>query len=298
MSLTFNYQIKFDYGISSQESALIRRIIAHNPSPFTFHGTGTYIIGTKNVAVIDPGPNIKSHINALLHELKDETVSHILITHTHIDHSPAAKILQEYTGAKTYGFGPHKPYDQQACDSVEEGADYDFVPDCKINDGDIIDNKNWSLKAIHTPGHCSNHISYRLEQEKALFTGDHVMGWSTTVIAPPDGNMNDYLNSLKKILHDENKIYWPTHGPSIKNPAKFVKELLKHREERELAIVDCIKSGNDTIDKIVKKIYKNTNKNLHKAAGLSVLAHINRLINTGKIQCEGSPTNHSKFEIT
>ncbi|PHQ68658.1 MAG: hypothetical protein COB93_10140 [Sneathiella sp.] len=190
VKVPFLKDLEFEYGVSEQLSPLIRRVIANNPSAFTFHGSGTYIIGKGEVAVIDPGPLDDEHIAALTRALKGEMVTHILITHTHMDHSPAAEPLKQLTGAKTYGFGPHgsgKP-DLQ----LEEGGDMDFVPDVTIMDGDVIVGNGWTVEAIHTPGHLSNHMCFGLLEEKTLFTGDHVMGWSTTVVSPPDGDMSPF----------------------------------------------------------------------------------------------------------
>ena len=183
---------------------LIRRVVARNPSPFTFKGTGTYIVGHGKVAVIDPGPDISAHVEALLAALRGETVTHILVTHTHLDHSPAAAAIKQATGAKTYGFGPHgsgRDEDRTGVGGVtEEGGDRDFVPDVVMRDGDAVAGPGWRLAAVHTPGHTSNHLCFALPQERTLFSGDHVMGWSTSVIAPPDGDMAAYMRSLDKLL--------------------------------------------------------------------------------------------------
>ena len=247
-------EMKFNYGTCASITPLIRRVIADNPSPFTFHGTGTYIVGHGKVAVIDAGPDIKSHIDALLRSLKNETVTHLIVTHTHRDHSPATKFIQEATGAKTYGYGQHGiGTPSMLNDEIEEGADYDFIPDVLIRDGDFINGSGWTLEAIHTPGHTSNHMCFSLLEEAALFSGDHVMGWSTTVVSPPDGDMAAYLNSLNIIASRNETSIWPTHGPPILNPTQFIHALIKHRKDRENQILTCLKDGTSNITSIVHK---------------------------------------------
>ena len=212
------------YGQLERVSPLIRRIVAENPGPFTFLGTGTYVVGHGKVAVIDPGPLLQSHVDALLSALSGETVTHILVTHTHTDHSPAARLLRGATGAPTVGFGPHG----QVGDTGEAGADVEFVPDVAIADGDVVAGPGWRLEALHTPGHASNHLCFALAQEAALFAGDQVMGWSTTVIAPPDGNMAAYMRSLDRLSRRHDEVYWPTHGGAIFDPKAHLAELISH----------------------------------------------------------------------
>jgi glyoxylase-like metal-dependent hydrolase (beta-lactamase superfamily II) len=208
-ALHFDQTLPAVYGAEQRLSPRITRVLAPNPSPFTFRGTGVYLVGdTKSVTVIDPGPNDPAHLDALLVAIGGRTVSHILITHTHRDHSPAAAPLKAATGAKTYGYGPHGRYD----DHVEEGGDCDFVPDVTVRDGDIMESGGNRFQCVFTPGHTSNHMCYALDDEKALFTGDHVMGWSTTVVAPPDGDMGAYMRSLEKLIARRDKILYPTHG--------------------------------------------------------------------------------------
>src|SRR6266851_1645319 len=199
VDIPFRREIAFEYGRLERIAPGIRRIVARNPGPFTFKGTGTYVVGEGEVAVIDPGPELEEHIAALLASLAEERVSHILVTHTHRDHSPAAKALKAATGAPTYGFGPHAG-GQRGETGVEEGGDWDFVPDVTLRDGDQVAGKGWCFEAVHTPGHTSNHLCFALPESGILFSGDHVMGWSTSVIAPPDGDMAAYLASLDKLL--------------------------------------------------------------------------------------------------
>ena len=296
VKVPFLKDLEFEYGVSEQLSPLIRRVIANNPSAFTFHGSGTYIIGKGEVAVIDPGPLDDEHIAALTRALKGEMVTHILITHTHMDHSPAAEPLKQLTGAKTYGFGPHgsgKP-DLQ----LEEGGDMDFVPDVTIMDGDVIVGNGWTVEAIHTPGHLSNHMCFGLLEEKTLFTGDHVMGWSTTVVSSPDGDMSSYMESLAKLFNYDYHTYWPTHGPAITEPKPFVEALIAHRHDRMDQIRACLKSGPMNITDMVLQMYTDVPEFLHPAAARSVYAHILHMIEEGEISTPSKISEHSIFSIS
>ena len=283
----------FEYGVIERLSPLIRRVVARNPGPFTFHGTGTYIVGDGAVAVIDPGPALDDHVQAILDGLGDEVVSHQVITHSHRDHSPAARLLGRATGAKTYGFGPHGSMGAEG--AVEEGADHDFTPDVRLRDGDVIEGDGWTLTALHTPGHTSNHLCFALGQESVLFSGDHVMGWSTSVIAPPDGDMAAYLASLRRLLERDDKTYWPTHGPCIEDPKALLRAFLDHRAERERQIEDCLKRGIDRIPAMVEVIYAEVPRNLHPAAACSVLAHLIHMVEAGRATCDGEPRSEGVF---
>ena len=286
-NIPFERDLVFEYGTSSDLSPLIRRVVAHNPSMFTLHGTGTYIVGRGKVAIVDPGPNLPEHVDALLEAVRGETVTDIVITHTHIDHSPATPAVKAATGATTWGFGPHGTPSGTA--EVEEGADRDFVPDHEIGDGDIVVGNNWTLEPIHTPGHTSNHLCLSLREENIMFSGDHVMGWSTSVISPPDGDMGDYLQSLRKLMTREELRYWPTHGPAIDNPRPFVNAFIAHREKREIQIKKCLEQGLTTIPEMVKELYREVDPRLHRAAGRSVLAHLIHMVNTDRAKCEEPP---------
>ena len=286
-SIPFNKELTFEYGTPAIISPLIRRVVARNPSMFTLHGTGTYIIGRGKVAIIDPGPDLSEHVTALLQAVQNETVTDILITHTHIDHSPATRAVKAATGAKTWGFGPHGASGDET--QVEEGADREFTPDNRIGDGDIVSGDGWTLEAIHTPGHTSNHLCLALKEENIMFSGDHVMGWSTSVISPPDGDMGDYLQSLRKLITREELRYWPTHGPAIENPRPFVKAFINHREERESQIQVCLADGLIKIPDIVERLYTNVDSRLHRAAGRSVLAHLIHMVHTSRAKCETQP---------
>ena len=295
--IPFKTEFDFEYGRCDQLSPLIRRVIANNSSPFTFTGTGTYIIGTGNVAVIDPGPLLDAHVDAILDALgPDEQVSHIVVTHTHLDHSPASKPLQERTKAPIYSFAPPR-VDAFDGPRLEEDADDNFAPDHIVAHGDLIKGDNWTLECVFTPGHMANHMCYALVEEKALFTGDHVMGWSTSVIAPPDGNMNDYMQSLDLLLSRDDDIYWPTHGTSIDDPKAFVRAYIEHRRGREEQIISRLKAGDSDIRQMVETIYADVDKRLHPAAALSVFAHIQDLLTRGEIACDGKPSLDASYQF-
>ncbi|MBE05142.1 MAG: MBL fold metallo-hydrolase [Gammaproteobacteria bacterium] len=284
-----------EYGIATTVAPGIRRVMANNPGPFTYHGTGTYIVGSGNVAVIDPGPSLTEHVDALVSELEGERVEHILITHTHLDHSPAAALLKNKTGSPTYGFGPHGADKGPA---VEEGADYNFVPDIALLDGHIIEGDGYTFEAIHTPGHTSNHVCFELKGTGILFSGDHVMGWSTTVVSPPDGDMAVYRASLKSLIGRDNDTYLPTHGPKIIDPQSHLNSLIAHRDSRESSILDCLENKKSKIHDIVKELYKDLDPRLHKAAQRSILAHLIQLINEGKITADNANVGvNSEFKL-
>ncbi len=291
--------LQFEYGVLEELSPNVRRLIAHNPSPFTYAGTGTYVVGRGQVAVIDPGPESREHIDHLLRALreKDEAVSHILITHTHLDHSPGARLLKELTGAPTYGFGPHGVSARAEGAKVEEGADFAFVPDHRLNDGDVVNGTSFALEAVHTPGHCSNHLCFQLQDERALFSGDHVMGWSTSVISPPDGDMADYLASLTKLLGRDDARYFPTHGAPIADPKPLVQAYIAHRHARERQILTCLADGPSTIQAMVPKMYAGVSERLYPAAARSVFAHALHMIETGRIATDGEPALGGTYRL-
>ena len=297
VEIPFNRKIDFDYGRAEYVTPLIRRVVAKNPGPFTFTGTGTYIVGRGRVAVIDPGPDLPDHIAAILRALEPgEEISHIVITHTHLDHSPAARPLKQQTGAPTYGFGPHGGNRPAPGTRVEEGGDYDFTPDLVVHDGDAIQGDGWTLEAVHTPGHTSNHLCFALGEEKALFSGDHVMGWSTSVISPPDGDMKAYMSSLRLLLERDDALYWPTHGPAIQDPKSYVAAFISHREEREREILDCLSRGLTRIPDMVEVMYAKVDRALHPAAARSVLAHLVHMVQTGRVRADGPPALDSEYK--
>lgn len=297
VSIPFVRDLAFEYGEVQQVSPGIRRVIADNPSPFTFHGTGTYILGHGQVAVVDPGPTDPAHIAAILGATEGETITHLLVTHTHMDHSPGCRLLREYTDARTYGYGPHGGDRIAAGVQVEEGGDMDFAPDVLVRDGDVVEGDGWSVVCVHTPGHTSNHVCYAYGHERALFSGDHVMGWSTSVISPPDGHMGSYMASLRKLLERDDTVYWPTHGPPITNPALHVEAFIEHRDEREGQIRHCLAAGVGRIGDMVESMYADVPRHLHAAAARSVLAAIEYLVERGEVACEGEPRLDGRFEL-
>ena len=275
-------------------SPLVRRVVAANPGPFTGPGTATFIVGHGAVAVIDPGPDLAEHIDALLAALRHETVRAVLVTHTHRDHSPAARAIKAATGAPTYGFGPHG---FGRFPSGEEGADHDFMPDHALRDGEVVDGPGWTMAAVHTPGHTSNHLCLALAEETTLFTGDHVMGWSTSVISPPDGDMAAYRASLARLLGRDDTLYRPTHGPAITDPQTHVKGFIAHRAEREATILARLAAGDRAIPDLVAAIYQGLATGLRPAAGRSVLAHLIQLTDEGKVGCDGAPGLEGRYWV-
>ena len=274
-------------------SPIVRRLTAYNPSPFTLYGTGTYIIGKKEICIIDPGPKLSSHIENIFKTIDKDLITHILITHTHADHSPAAQAIKKITKAKTYGYGPYPKSNTN--NQFEEGHDVNFTPDVLLKDGDVLKGKDWTIKAIHTPGHTSNHMCYGLDEDSMLFTGDHVMGWATTVIVPPDGNMTDYVHSLKKILKLDYIKYFPTHGDPILEPKKYVRALIAHRKMREKQILEELKLNSLCLEEMVPRFYASTKKQLWKAAEKSLLATLLSLEEAGKIFCDNKGKNSKWF---
>ncbi len=288
MAIPFIRNFEAPYGVAEQVSPLIRRVLAHNPGAFTFKGTGVYIVGTHDVAVIDPGPDLPEHIEALRRALAGLNVTHILVTHTHTDHSPAAKWLKEYTGAKTYAYGPHGSGKAEEGVKVEEGGDMEFAPDAAVRDGDIIAGNGWTMECVFTPGHTSNHMCFALKEEKALFTGDHVMGWSTTVVTPPDGDMRAYMASLRKLLARGDAVLYPTHGAPVSDPKPFIQAYIDHRLARERQVLAAVGDGLSTIPEMVARMYVDVDKRLHPAAARSVQAHLIQLEQEGRVTRDGA----------
>lgn len=293
--IPFVRDLDFAYGRADQVSPLIRRVIAQNPGPFTFLGTGVYIIGQKggDVAVIDPGPPIDAHLEALKAALAGERITHVLTTHTHLDHSPLAHPLAQWAGCKVYGLPD--PSGTMPHASLEEDGQEGFMPDVQVKDGDTFSGSGWMLEAITTPGHMSNHVCYALKEENALFSGDHIMGWSTTVISPPDGNMGDYYRSLAKIRARNFNTLWPTHGPPVKDVNAFIDAYVAHRRAREEAIVARLKAGDALIPDMVKVIYKDVDARLHAPAAHSVLAHMIHLVEAGRATADGPFTLTTRY---
>ena len=297
VNIPFRRELNFIYGEVTEVAPGIRRIVAENPSPFTLYGTGTYIVGRGEVAVIDPGPADGAHIAMLLEGLQGESISHILVTHTHTDHSPGCRLLQEHTDAKTYAYGPHGSGKLEQGVPVEEGGDMDFQPDQLIRDGDVLNGGDWSIECVYTPGHTSNHMCYQLQEHKALFTGDHVMGWSTSIISPPDGDMGAYLASLDKLLERDDAVYWPTHGPSIEDPKPHVRAFIAHRRQREEQILACIGQDVHLIQDMVPLIYTEVPEFMYPAAARSVLAAVEHLVGKGELKTEGEVQLAARYRL-
>ncbi len=279
-------------GLMGVLTPLVRRIVAPNAGPMTFRGTNTYVVGHGTVAVIDPGPAMPEHIEALLAGLPGETVGTILVTHTHIDHSPGARLLKERTGAPIIGCGPHTAFraSQNGEPASASGGDLAHAPDRILADGERHEGVGFVLQAVATPGHAMNHLAFALPQEQALFSGDHVMAWSTTVVAPPDGSMAAYMASLERLRGRDEAVYWPGHGGPVRDPQRFVRALHHHRRQRELAIFSRIAKGDETVAAIVGAIYENLDPRLTGAAALSVLAHLEDLAGKGRVaKAPGEP---------
>jgi glyoxylase-like metal-dependent hydrolase (beta-lactamase superfamily II) len=265
-------------GLAEMPEPLVRRVLAPNPSAFTFTGTQTYIVGTgEGCAVIDPGPDEEPHIDALMEAIGEEPVTAIMCTHTHRDHSPASRELAKRTRAPIVGCAaiPIKTDEGSAHQPrADEGFDLDYAPDRVLADGESVSGPGWTLSAVATPGHVSNHLCFALEESGALFTGDHVMGWSTSVIVPPDGSMRDYMNSLDKIYARGDRVYYPAHGPKVDKPHQLVRSMMGHRKQRERQIMTLIGEQSQSVEDLVTHMYKGLDPRLVKAAGLSVTAHL------------------------
>jgi len=272
------------YGECVRVADGIRRVVAQNPSKYTAWGTGTYLVGEDPVAIVDPGPDDERHVEAVLRAVGGRRVTHLLVTHTHADHSPATRALQERTGATSYGFGPHPP---DADTEGEEHGDRAFRPDVTVRHGDVLAGDGFELECVHTPGHISNHVCYAERTRGVLFSGDHVMGWSTTVISPPDGDMADYLTSLRLLLDRDESTLFPTHGPPIDRPRAHVQALIEHRLEREQQVLDQLRRGPRTIDELVGVLYADVREELHRPASRSVEAHLIALQRSGVVRPEG-----------
>jgi glyoxylase-like metal-dependent hydrolase (beta-lactamase superfamily II) len=285
----FKTTMNFAYGVPRGLAPGVVRLVANNPGHFTFKGTNTYIVGTgEELALIDPGPADAEHLSAILAAIGPRRVSHVLITHTHRDHTDGLPALLAATGAKTAGFGRRalRRGTKRTSPSGSEFVEKDFIPDVPLADGGRLAGDGWALAAVHTPGHAPDHLCFELEGTGILFSGDHVMGWNTSVVAPPEGNMSDYLRSLQLLGERSDRVYFPGHGGQVEEPQRLVKAFLLHRRMREQAILDCIRSGTDTVKAIVPAIYRDLNPKLLNAASLSVLAHVEHLISRGLVRCD------------
>jgi glyoxylase-like metal-dependent hydrolase (beta-lactamase superfamily II) len=278
----------------------VRRILCNNPGPFTFKGTVSYIVGQGRVAIIDPGPIDEPHIAALLEAVRGETVTHIIVTHTHRDHSPAAARIKAATGAQTYGEGPHRPARPPGTGSSlppRSNGDADFCPDVTLGDGDTIAGAGWALEAIATPGHCANHMAFALKGADALFSGDHVMAWSTPIVAPPDGSMRDYMDSLGRLSRRTEMTYLPGHGGAVRDGPRLVRQYIRHRHLREAAILRLLAAGETDIPALVRDIYVGLDPRLVAAAGRAVLAHLEDLVERGRVATAGAPSLEGRYRL-
>jgi glyoxylase-like metal-dependent hydrolase (beta-lactamase superfamily II) len=278
----------------------VRAIVADNPGPFTFRGTISYIVGRGRVAIIDPGPDDVAHIAALLNAVRGETVSHIFVTHTHRDHSPAAAKIKAATGAEIYAQGPHRPARALHIGEVRRlnaSADLDFRPDVALADGETVSGSGWTLQAVATPGHTANHMAFAWPERKFSFVGDHVMGWSTSIVAPPDGSMIDYMASLERLTQRDEELYFSGHGPEIAEGPRYVRFLIRHRQAREASILHRLAKGEADIPTMVRAIYIGIDPRLMNAAGYSVLAHLEDLVGRGIVATDGDPVIGGTYRL-
>ena len=287
--LPFKKTMIFTYGEPRELAPGVVRIVASNPNHFTFKGTNTYLIGNgRSIGLIDPGPDDPAHLRAILDAAGGRTISHIIITHTHRDHTDGMPALLAATGAKTVGFG-RRVANRGTKRTSPSGGEYvekDFVPDIPLTDGQSLEGDGWTIAAVHTPGHAPDHLCFALGGTKTLFSGDHVMGWNTSIVAPPEGNMGAYIRSLQRLAERDDEIYFPGHGGQVEEPQRLVKAYLLHRRMREQSILDCIRQGDATVRSIVPIVYKDLDPKLLNAASLSVLAHVEHLIERGLVCCD------------
>ncbi len=302
MSDDIPYNKTFDLlpGRVAEVAPLVRAVVAGNPGPFTFRGTVSYIIGRGKVAILDPGPDDDAHVAALLDAVRGETVTHIFVTHTHRDHSPAVPKVKAATGATVYAEGPHRPARPLhigEAGRLDASADLDFVPDIALADGDVILGGGFTIEAVATPGHTANHMAYAFKEADLLFSGDHVMAWSTTIVAPPDGAMSDYMASLTKLARRSEPVYLPGHGGPVREAPRFVQHYIRHRQGREASILRRLGKGAADIPTLVRAIYIGLDPRLVGAAALSVLAHLEDLLARGVVATEGTPSIGGTYRL-
>ena len=281
-------------------SPLVQRLIANNPSPFTFTGTCSYLVGRDELAIIDPGPLDEAHIAALMRAADGRRVAHIVVTHTHRDHSPAAARIRAETGAPVVGAHPYRPRPgiAGAFKGLDASHDLAYAPDRPLDDGARIEGRGYTLEAVATPGHAANHLCFALREENCLFSGDHVMAWSTSIVAPPDGSMGDYMTSLEKVRDRDEAIFWPGHGAPVREPRRWTRALAHHRRQREASILSRVEAGDATAPQIVARVYENLKPALVEAATLSTLAHLEELAARGLISIEGEFGLSARFRPT
>lgn len=289
MKPQFVREFDFAWGRPDRLSSLVTRIICENPGPFTFTGSGSYLIGENELAIIDPGPDNAAHLAAVKDLVDGRRVSHILVTHTHIDHCGGWQKFRATFDAPVLAFGPHPVKAGDAGPKLDEGGDVTFRPDALLQDGDIVRGDGWTLEAVHTPGHIGNHLCFALAEENALFTGDHIMGWATTVVTPPDGNMADYMESLNRLSVRQDEVFYPTHGAPVEAPGEFIRAIKAHRLSRDAEILAALSNGPRPIMELVAEIYAETDKALHFAAALNVIAHLEWHVERGQAMREGEP---------
>jgi glyoxylase-like metal-dependent hydrolase (beta-lactamase superfamily II) len=298
--IPFNRNFPLKPGIVEQVQPGVRRILCDNPSPFTFTGTVSYIVGEGKVAIIDPGPDHAAHATALLDAVRGETVTHILVTHTHRDHSPNTARIKAATGAIVYAEGPHRasrPRFESEKHNPESGADRDFRPDVALRHGEVVEGEGFRLEAVATPGHTANHLAFAWPERSISFVGDHVMGWSTSIVAPPDGSMTDYMASLERLAGRAEQLYFSGHGPEIAEGPRYVRFLIRHRQAREASILHRLAKGEADIPTMVRAIYIGIDPRLMAAAGYSVLAHLEELVGRGLVATDGDPVIGGTYRL-
>jgi glyoxylase-like metal-dependent hydrolase (beta-lactamase superfamily II) len=299
-AIPFDKSFDLEPDVVREVAPRVRAVVANNPGPFTFKGTMSYIIGRGKVAILDPGPDDDAHIAALLDAVRGETVTHIFVTHTHRDHSPGVPKVKAATGATVYAQGPHRlarPLHIGETRRLDASADMDFRPDVALADGAMVHGDGWTLEAVTTPGHTANHMAFAFKEADLLFAGDHVMAWSTTIVAPPDGAMSDYMASLHKLAGRTEKLYLPGHGTAVRDAPRYVQFLIGHRQGREASILHRLGKGAADIPSIVKAVYIGLDPRLIGAAALSVLAHLEDLIARGVVATEGPPSITGTYRL-
>ena len=299
MALVHDKDFDPRYGEAVQVAPGVRRLTAPNAGPFSFHGTNSYLVGERDIVVIDPGPDNPSHIEDIVNAAGRDRIAAILVSHTHADHSPGTRLLKEITGAPVYAEGPHRaarPLNIGEVNPLDASCDIAFKPDHTLKTGDNVTFADTTLTALETPGHCANHLAFALEGTDILFSADHVMAWSTSIVAPPDGAMADYMASLDMLLRRNDSLYLPGHGGAVTDPATYVADLKTHRLGREKAVLDRLAAGDRSIGDMVKIVYKDVDPRLHPAAALSMLAHLEDLVARGLVKTDGPASLDARYE--